>query len=81
MQRVEDLTFIINATDDVVDVVREESFVVEYRGEHGSNGRSTHLLVVFMLVYLQCPYPLHDRTFHSYNARAHYSSVFKVSYI
>ena len=47
-------TFIVNATNDVVNVVGEESLVVEYCRQHGSDGWCTHLLVVFMFVHLQC---------------------------
>jgi len=45
-------TFIIKATNDIVDVVWEEPSVVEYRGQHSRNGTRWHDDTVFMLVHL-----------------------------
>jgi len=45
-------TFIVQATNDIVDVVREEASVVENCGQHSRNGTRRHLYAVFMLVHL-----------------------------
>ncbi len=46
-------TFLVETTDDVVDVVREEPSVVQNCGQHRSNSSRRHLLVVLMLVHLR----------------------------
>jgi len=45
-------TFIVKAANDIVDVVREETSVVEYCGQHSCNGTGRHDDTMLMLVHL-----------------------------
>lgn len=56
------LTFLIKSTNDVVNVVREETSGVQDRGQHCCNSPSSHGLVIGMLVHLQMAHHIQGKS-------------------